>query len=483
MWEKPLSSDTESREDDTESVINKVKEIGDRSTNKKEIDTKAELDEIFSFLNEGKTYRYKDVYNRLDIFSTLLNTKDKEIYDIFSNEDTLKLISGLDINNLTNTEQQQKNFTLLIETYSEVYKELLNSPETKTAITNLFPDKKLPFEYYGELPIKNLESTIYDKIAHHNQDIDFAKKQNISWATLLHYDTHSDIFNTTSSPDTESIADYINTLLSNGNVNEVYRIMWDWGKSRDDTNKEILQEEKDASQTVIIDKYFSNAEPWDYVLYSNKISGTLTVNIPTDEDKEKWKPIKFHKIYESELPNLEDNKNIWLDVDFDVFSNTWYDTNYRKGNNPSLSELNTTLSNFWKNLIEKNIYPKYATFCKSPLYTDTRDISQIWSYFNIITNPKNEINTDDFYSHGRFQHIDLDLLYWIEENVFSKNWKSFDYDIYQRLWIRSMPEIAQLYKQNYDEIDVNKKNIIKEDLQTAIEKRKKAFERQKYGLD
>lgn len=257
----------------------------------------------------------------------------------------------------------------------------------------------------------------FDIVSHHNQTLDVVnklKKQGkfTPGMTLIHFDTHSDLYlqQDCSREDylRATIANYVNYLIADGSVSEVYWVLPDWTTGNGNGPS------------------FWATEPLKTVLDGPPIKGTnsnpayilgpsqdLTVYVDTSKKKmffsqppdyqsnpDKYKTVAIHKRLTRELPSFTGQSNLLLDIDADYFSNRGHDTAGGGGFNPSDSELSWSLNNFAYGLIKKGINPEIAVVARSPDYCGQEDIAPITKYLSqLFSQPEYIADTIDAYTH------------------------------------------------------------------------------------
>lgn len=261
----------------------------------------------------------------------------------------------------------------------------------KVILTSL-PEK--PNSRYKDEDIKSiLENTqITELTQDHNESLGLlnrAKEKGIlkKPVTLLHFDTHSDLHNSPTSNYT--IGDWINASINNRDVSEVYWVLPDWTKdniAKDVFWKEYKTGDKDKSKIIL-------KTPKDGFIYINKNhkrgdydeDSISFFDKPEDyeENKDKYRVIKFHKVIIDDLPSFKDNKGIYLDFDSDYFSNSGYDTagGEASENNSTSQELSETFSKTIRVLKEKDVKPLIFSGTMSQMYLPDEDIKDVKKFY------------------------------------------------------------------------------------------------------
>lgn len=246
----------------------------------------------------------------------------------------------------------------------------------------------------------------------HNGDLDIindAHSKNLipkEPMTLLHFDTHSDMFR--NGPDDElacnnqSIADYINNMISDGEVDDVYWVIPDEvatkgvnpfsdNYSPDKLNSVMLGDSKDRKNVT---------------LYMDKTDNKLAILDKEPDDYKsnpnKYRKFNFHRITIDELPDsLAKNKNIMIDVDKDYFYNSGYDT-YEDAAVNYGNRLPGKLDSFAAILDAKGIKPILTTLSQSPEYcSDPEQAKIIDGFFSNVINKSKADDTLSHYTHTK----------------------------------------------------------------------------------
>jgi hypothetical protein len=248
------------------------------------------------------------------------------------------------------------------------------------------------FQWFGSIPFKLIPS---DHFAHHNQALDtiheaqnrgILRGKGTSAPILIHFDSHSDIYDNRGTPH-EAISDYINTLMLNGDVSEVYWVLPNWTETPEAApafwaNTPPLPLDQEAA--FIGDR----RNTYTAYIYFDPITQKNALIFAKPDDFEanptKYKTITVHKVFINELPTfVGENRQIIADIDFDYFGNNGYDTfggeDFSQFN-PSNTELLSSLTDFNTklSLMKK---PSLVLGSNSPLYTPEEDIPVISNWF------------------------------------------------------------------------------------------------------
>jgi hypothetical protein len=216
---------------------------------------------------------------------------------------------------------------------------------------------------------------LFDIVQDHNQDIDTiktAKEKGLidnTPKTLIHFDYHSDMYrdNEHINKRYESIGNYINVLMSNGEVNEIYWIIPDNTKVNKE-QKALFWDDQTTENWQFIDG------PRDQKIYVDKENNNaLRFNKPKDYTPVKYDEISFHKRLLSEIPSFkESSKQVIVDIDADFLSYNGYQA-FIKGKeslNPGAEQLNQEKKRIIDTLYHQEIKPVLGIFCYSPEYTN-----------------------------------------------------------------------------------------------------------------
>ena len=212
-------------------------------------------------------------------------------------------------------------------------------------------------------------------IENNNQVLDVFNENKINNAVLIHLDTHSDLCYEENPEDfQEKIEDYINTLVSKKLVNKVYWVLPDWTK-----NKEVnyvFWGDQNIDGFIQLSCY--NIGPKVLELYIDQ-AGNIKFDKP--DDISKYQQISFERILIDELPQIESNQNVYLDLDLDYLGNTGFDTIAEANFNPTEKELSNIIFKIFNVLDQKKIVPDYISLSRSPGYTPEEDIIFIEQLF------------------------------------------------------------------------------------------------------
>lgn len=239
--------------------------------------------------------------------------------------------------------------------------------------------------------IKNVfgRAKVADIMPHHNQVLDVYNYASQTGTLipeepikLIHFDTHSDLIR--SNLDKETIGDWINTVIRDKNVSDVYWVLPDWTKQEEarpvlwkdinyqqalkSRNFSITFNENIPEQRIIVDTekqklYFEDWLPEDY-----------------REDNPKYRTVTLHK---TTLAQLEEVKgNVHVDFCGDYFSNIGRGDGFNY--NASQTELAKNIGNVVEGLTQKGIQPQIVTMATSPAYTPEEDLPQVKAFYHSI---------------------------------------------------------------------------------------------------
>ena len=266
--------------------------------------------------------------------------------------------------------------------------------------------------------------------------IDSIDKPNKKGRVIIHVDTHSDLMR--SRIKRESIADFLNTVLAQGQCSEIYWVLPDWTK--DSKVKDTFWNNNSYKLLFLDDK----TEDTFYVK-----NGNVFFTKPEDLDGS-YKTVKFHKVTIDDLPSFAAKKNVQLDIDSDYFSNTGFDTagEVLANNNPSTTELSENLQTFTRKLEDKGINPEIVTLARSPNYTSPEDLPVIEAYFKGIYG--NSAITE-LALHGWDKESDMYLLAELYNSVQDSPTKKMQNPNFQDLdnmLVRNPFEFVKMAKEN-----------------------------------
>lgn len=133
--------------------------------------------------------------------------------------------------------------------------------------------------------------------------------------TLLHFDTHSDIYK----EDTIFVnyGNWINKAIKDGSVDEIYWILPEWTKSKS-TYETFWADQNDLGEA----EYFLSDSKTKHTFYIDKETSKLRFEKPEDYDinSDKYRVVTLHKITIEELPEMKDKQNIMLDICGDYYT-------------------------------------------------------------------------------------------------------------------------------------------------------------------
>lgn len=295
--------------------------------------------------------------------------------------------------------EDNKNFRQLDKIqqryFNSVFGDMVNmrvdtkSVPDKVVLTNL-PEK--PNSDYKEEDVKSiLENTQVTGVTqNHNESLgilDQARKKGLlkEPMTLLHFDTHSDLFSVPTSR--HSIADWINATVMNGDTSEIYWVLPDWTKD-------------DKARDEFWEKYKTGITRRELVIFTTPKDGNIYVNKnpktsydnrisffeePEDYEtnKDNYRVVKFHKVTIDELPSFKDDKRVYLDFDSDYFSNSGHETagGVISKNNLTSQELSETFSKTVRVLNEKDVKPLIFSGTMSPEFLPDEDIPDVKRFY------------------------------------------------------------------------------------------------------
>lgn len=233
-------------------------------------------------------------------------------------------------------------------------------------------------------------NALFDVVQDHNQDIDTiktAKEKGLidkTPKTLIHFDYHSDMYrdNEHINKGYESIGNYINVLMTNGEVNEIYWIIPDNTKVNKEQNA-LFWEDQTTENWQFIDG------PRDQKIYVDKENNNeLRFKRPRDYTPVKYDEISFHKRLLSEIPSFKDSsKQVIVDIDADFLSYNGYQAFIKEKEflNPGAEQLNQEKKRIIDTLYNQDIKPVLGIFCHSPEYTNDNDKTLLSSFGEEMT--------------------------------------------------------------------------------------------------
>lgn len=216
----------------------------------------------------------------------------------------------------------------------------------------------------------------FDIFQHNNQVVDFLDDMrtdiDIRDMTVVHFDTHSDFYTYGRPQDYVSggdISEFINVLVARGDVAEIYWVLPDWTR-QPGIRETFWDEEFYRSETGQPTYYL--AGPKSLSMWVDVDRGDIIFDAPTT-DADAYRRVLLHKVTLDELPDLSANRNVYVEVDADYFSNTGYDTDSAAGENPGRAELLTQLMRASDTLKARGTRPRLVSLSTSPSYTADED--------------------------------------------------------------------------------------------------------------
>lgn len=287
--------------------------------------------------------------------------------------------------------------------------------------SSFMPLKASTLKYIKSVFSNSASDTMID----HNGVLDAykcAKEQklidNNKQMTLLHFDSHSDMYKGKNISCKDTIANYVNTLAQKGDVKDIYWVIPNQIKNSKDSDirKKLFKNNFNDNTPQAI-----NIGPKDETLYIGKDSENygFTNKKPKDYTLDKYRTIRFHCVTIDELPSFKGKDNLMVDIDADYFSNSGHDTiaNAKVNFGDKLPE---QLDKFTEILDKKSIKPVLTTMALSPKYC-VNGLNTVRNFFsNVAKSSKVDdlvvgySNTDCPWGHGatilKGENLELDLI-------------------------------------------------------------------------
>ncbi|NDD30092.1 MAG: hypothetical protein EB084_17690 [Proteobacteria bacterium] len=191
---------------------------------------------------------------------------------------------------------------------------------------------------------------------------------------LVHIDYHADIMrnNEHISIRHEGIGNYINRLISDATVSEVYWVLPDHSASAE--QRHLFWDESRS-----VDVYFNDG-PRDQTLWVDPRDGHIAFSRP--HDVRGLRAVQVHKRLLSQLPSFATlDAPLWIDIDADFFSNTGLWTRGKASLHYGPGQLEQELARFVRTLREKGARPALTTGCLSPGFTHADDLALLRRFF------------------------------------------------------------------------------------------------------
>lgn len=218
------------------------------------------------------------------------------------------------------------------------------------------------------------DAAAVDLFPHNNQVLDFVDATTTAGIlapdarlTIIHFDAHSDLHaypDPAARPLREDISDFMNRLLADGRLAEVYWVLPQW-----------------TTEPNYRHAYWEDPLP---VEDSSYVEGPRSLEVFVDVDgllyfgerpngTEIVTTALFHKVLLDELPDFTGRQHVYLEIDGDYFSNTGYDTQAQGRVNPSRGEMLADIAKAGEVLAARGVRPHIVSWCLSPSYTSAED--------------------------------------------------------------------------------------------------------------
>ena len=223
-------------------------------------------------------------------------------------------------------------------------------------------------------------ASYFDVARDHNCDLDTVallrhrKSLDSQPLVLVHIDYHADIMrnNEHITIRHEGIGNYINRLMSDGTVREVYWVLPDSSASA--SQRRLFWDTSRAD-----DVYFNDG-PRDQTLYVRPGDHQLLFARPRHTDG--LRAIAVHKRLLKDLPSFAAHRSdLWIDIDADFFSNTGIWTRGKASLRFTPRELERQLEAFVRLLERKGAHPVLTTGSLSPGFTHRGDLPAMQRFF------------------------------------------------------------------------------------------------------
>lgn len=261
------------------------------------------------------------------------------------------------------------------------------------------------------------KNSFADNNFHHNQAIDvidFAIKNNYFDVTqspiLINLDAHSDIYVNTENVDLTR-GNWINYLISKYNFREIYWVIPTYISK----NCSYFKQKQNLDNYCLTrsDEPIDISDKSIQILYYDFQANTLHTKGKIDYvndncikfglDKifniNKYKKVILHRVPINKLPDFK-NKNVFLTIDGDYYSNCGYQTIENRCIHNRNEELKRMFLTDITTLIQKNITPKLISMCISPQFCYGDNLPVLESLFiEIVRNSNRDRNTVIHYKH------------------------------------------------------------------------------------
>ena len=227
-------------------------------------------------------------------------------------------------------------------------------------------------EQWAEL-IGNADAV--DLFQHNHQVLDFVDAvtadgilDHRTRLTIIHFDAHSDLHtypDPTRYVNRDDISDFMNRLLMEGRVEEVWWVAPDWTRSA-----EYAADYWEAGLPETHESYVKGPRSLDVFIDRQENLLYFGAPPPAAEDLER---AVFHKVTLDELPSFEGRSDVYLEIDGDYFSNTGFDTHRQGRLNPTHAAMLADFARVADALAARNVIPRIVSWCLSPSYTAPED--------------------------------------------------------------------------------------------------------------
>ena len=194
-------------------------------------------------------------------------------------------------------------------------------------------EDKYQSEYAAQLK-RIFDGSLFDYFQNHNQALDIIEALTQDGllqkkpATLIHFDSHSDMCRLSrkeyfyDNKYGHSISTYINTLILEGRVEEIYWVIPD--ESRTPENLYFFWNPSTGT-----DEYFGMFNgPKTQTFYVDERDIDIYFDRPDDynDNPARYRKVTFHKVILEELRLERYDRPVIIDIDADYFSNNGFDT-------------------------------------------------------------------------------------------------------------------------------------------------------------
>lgn len=214
----------------------------------------------------------------------------------------------------------------------------------------------------------------HDEMINVIKDFISSGKLDSSPKTLINVDYHADMHSNNRHLDENyvDVGNWINVLVSEGVVDEIYWILPDETWAEEGRRDWYWEQDTAAGRT-----YFK-AGAADQIFYLDPVSGRLFFDTP--ENVGLMKKVEFHKRTLSNLPNFTGGKQVMLTIDADFFDNG----DMILPQSQTKKQLDKKFRAFLDRIISIGVRPVLVTCARSIDFTSKKYTAELEMFFGLI---------------------------------------------------------------------------------------------------